>query len=476
MANPKTTNKCVRCGHGATEKCYVGPRDTLHHACTTCIKGRAKCGDCQTPLFDPMFISVYKEKKTQQVPSCGKCWHTYQYACVMGCGHNIHTKHSRYGCCEQCILKWNTQEAHYFFQDGNTLASNGRHNIIPFKRRFGVELESSGLGVRKDQTQFSAIRDGSITGQEFVSPILQGDSGADAIRELCDLGPTTDGKCGFHLHLDATDLSWSHLLQIGRGYTLIQPILWAMMPKNRRANPTCLLIQTPYFAINTRTQILGALYAKEGDIRRAKHRKRVEKRYEFFNAHSYFYHGTIEIRLHQGTFVYDDIINWINLNQALFAYFLRTNVGPMDNPFTHFTQAIAEQKGLLDYVKKKINLYKYAPYVPYLDNPTTYKHQLLPSGADNEQRTDQRLQETMDIMQKIDEMFPNTRVQTGKQGLVLQQIFGLPKPVLFKPTDQPPEPTPKKFNARLRAYTPPEYFVQYTVAQDPVVFVERRGE
>ena len=444
-------NKCVKCGDEADHMCYVGSNSSTRYACSNCIKGRTQCVDCHTPLFDRMLILVYKDKEVKKVPSCIKCWNTYHYACVMGCGREIHTKYSRYGCCEDCISKWNAQDTHYFFKEDSALASNGRHNTIPFKRRFGIELESSGSGVRKDQTQFSAIRDGSIAGQEFVSPILQGDSGALAIKELCDLNPPTDEKCGFHLHLDATDLSWSHLIQTARGYTLIQPILWAMMPKNRRINHTCLPIQTPYFAINTRTQVLGALYAKEGDIRRAKHKKRVEKRYEFFNAHSYFYHGTIEIRLHQGTFVYEDIIHWINLNQALFDYFLRTQTGPMDNPFIHFTKAIDKYPGLLEYAKKKINLYRYAPYVQYLEDPASYKHQLLPSGVDQEQRTDQRLQETIDIMEKIDEFFPAARVQTMKQGRALQQIFGLTEPVLFKPKDETPAPVPEGnvFNPQL---------------------------
>lgn len=295
------------------------------------------------------------------------------------CGREAPAELTLLGNCPRCVHVMNEQSGAYFYSSYRTYGnSSSKTKEIYFPRPFGVELESCTTHIRKKDTVFSSVRDGSILGQEFVSPILYGDDGAKAIRDLCALeGTMVDRKCGFHVHLNAKDLNWWQVLQIARGYTLVQSILFDMMPSERRGNRHCSLIKTPYFLLNTKEQILGSLYMGEGGAREGMKKKRVTKRYEFLNTHAFFYLGTVEIRLHEGTFNSEEILNWVNLNQALFHYFLNTPVHERDNPFTHFRKAIDAFPALLPYVVNRMELFGRKASAGLLLRPEKHKVTLL---------------------------------------------------------------------------------------------------
>lgn len=239
---------------------------------------------------------------------------------------------------------------HWFLAAHDSMADT-KHQYIYGDRRYGVELESRTKHIRMTNTAFGAVRDGSIEGQEFVSPILQGDAGYNIIKELCALPrpPMADDRCGFHLHLDATKLSWWDVVQIAQGYTIIQPLIFEMVPDRRRTNETCKMIMTPYFLISTKEMFLRTMYGREPSLMDARSTKYARKRYEWLNLHSYFYHHTLEIRLAPGTFDPEYIRQWINMHMALFEYFLKNRVQIGDNPFVHFNRALKDHPDVIKY-------------------------------------------------------------------------------------------------------------------------------
>lgn len=176
---------------------------------------------------------------------------------------------------------------------------------IGSKRKFGVELEISGCrnhsGLR-DKTPFGVKYDGSLSGgKEFVSPVLQGDEGLDAIANLCAYARehdwTVDSSCGYHLHIDCSDLNDEQKVAVAVGYAATEK-LWARFVSKRRAtNNYCGPL--PYRAITIKNLSFHGIL----DM--------THTRYLWINWQSYDRHKTLEIRLHSGTVNYDKIANWV---------------------------------------------------------------------------------------------------------------------------------------------------------------------
>lgn len=288
---------------------------------------------------------------------CQGCYEDDYFTCERSaCGDVFHHDDCRtiggQSYCERCFDRLgyycqNCSEAYYTdnpcdcnsdddHDDHDTPAYwNSKTKFIPSEsfqkilspRKFGVELESSDSGeANQSNTVFSAVSDGSIDGAEFVSPILQGDAGLEAITALCALNPSTDTKCGFHLHLDATDLTPLDVIWIARGYKLIEKFLFLLVAPSRHHNTYCKKIETDFLAASDEPSLLYQVYGCRSGKPRDKYTgpdgNFAKKRYEFLNVHSFFHRGTLEIRLHQGTFNPEKIACWINLHQALFDIFL----------------------------------------------------------------------------------------------------------------------------------------------------------
>lgn len=172
-------------------------------------------------------------------------------------------------------------------------------------RCFGVEFETShcdGYRSLRGHTCFGAKYDGSISGMEFDSPILQGDRGLNEIRAFCkcakELGFTVNGDCGLHIHIDMRDTMISQRKSIAYAYRLTYPI-WASLVNQYRAHD-CRYCCAPNYSA---ADIVGAnSFTSWCEYR---------NRYEFINLTAYSKHKTFEIRGHQGTLNPVEVINWI---------------------------------------------------------------------------------------------------------------------------------------------------------------------
>lgn len=120
---------------------------------------------------------------------------------------------------------------------------------------FGVELETAKGTVPIDlfsdyNLRVECTRDGSITGGEYVTGILQKDRGFYDLYKICRIlskYTQVDTKCGVHVHIGNIffNKSFTNLAYI-LGYK-IQNELFSYLHKSRKDNPMCGFLE-PYIA------------------------------------------------------------------------------------------------------------------------------------------------------------------------------------------------------------------------------------
>jgi hypothetical protein len=144
----------------------------------------------------------------------------------------------------------------------------------------------------------------STPGREFVSPILQGDQGFDEVEDMCEYadnrGWRVDNSCGLHVHIDARDLSSEELLQVAYAYRKTYPLWKRLVASRRRDNSMC---GTPQYDLE--------------DIKAAEHFEdfaETRDRFEFVNWRAYLCHGSIEVRVYQGSLDAQEICNWVSIH------------------------------------------------------------------------------------------------------------------------------------------------------------------
>ncbi len=189
--------------------------------------------------------------------------------------------------------------------------------IVPTDITFGVELEVSyapGYYDLQGRTVFGQKTDGSVRGDglEFVSPILSGDAGYAAVENLLayaeSKGWSADGSCGYHLHIGMRDFDGQAQKAVAMAYALT-PELWSrFVPNARKSNSYCRqLAVTPEFIEN----IGEGGYDKPMYYMACEANRHESHRYVWCNFAAYEQHGTIEIRLHNGTVKPKEVLNWI---------------------------------------------------------------------------------------------------------------------------------------------------------------------
>jgi hypothetical protein len=199
---------------------------------------------------------------------------------------------------------------------------------IVHNRSFGIEvecfgctmevaksaIEAAGIGINIEgynhqlRSDWKIVTDASVNnGFEVVSPILSGNDGLNQVRKvaraLISVGARVDKRCGFHVHVDARDLSGADLAHCVRRYAAHENQIDTFMPNSRRGtlNSYC----------RSMTPVVDVL---EGTIPSASARAvagRVHDRFYKLNLCAYLRHSTIEFRQHSGTVDARKMVNWI---------------------------------------------------------------------------------------------------------------------------------------------------------------------
>ena len=175
--------------------------------------------------------------------------------------------------------------------------------------RYGAAGASRRIASEEEiKTAWRVIPDGSVAnGCEVVSPILSGDAGLEqlrmVVRALKAAGATVDASCGFHVHVDARDLSAPEVINAVSRYARYEAQIDSFMAPRRRGNQSQWCRTMSVVATNMTTQGDGANLTSVVNL--------AGGRYYKLNVHAYLRHGTLEFRQHAGTLNIQKMVHWI---------------------------------------------------------------------------------------------------------------------------------------------------------------------
>lgn len=264
------------------------------------------------PCCSGEIVSENMTDSPDGVRMCRSCYNSRFTACC-GCDRVIHFDNVAYvdeydgdNYCGDCAPN-NEDDDEAEWEQGRHV-DGAKYESIGSQRRYGVELEISSCAKHaglRGKTPFGVKYDGSLSsGKEFVSPILQGDEGLEAITNLCAYGKdndwTVDSSCGYHVHVDCGDLDETKLRSVALGYALTGDIWARFVSKKRARNRYCGAL--PYGPEEGRNWTFQDFLRHTDD------------RYYWLNWQAYNRHKTVEIRLHSGTVNAEKVVNWVKIH------------------------------------------------------------------------------------------------------------------------------------------------------------------
>ena len=360
-ACPDNVDRCVRCAElkyslctqcgcftlraGRTIRC--NPNDSSEEYCNMCWEGLwFICHRCE--VIQGRHIAFRDPNNDNSL--CRSCFSEHFYRCT-NCGQS-ESRNNMCGCeddpyCSTCFNNANVWKVQEWRGKATTF------NKVGSKRCFGVELEteySRNHQKLHENTSWGCVYECSTPGPEFISPILQGDEGFNEIRKICffasDNNWTVDRSCGFHVHIDARDLSSNQLLNIAYAYRTTYPLWKKFVSRYRHGNSMC-----------------GSPQYTTRDIRCIEHFEdfsEARDRFEFVNYRAYICHGSIEIRLYQGSLAAREICNWVALHARFIDAVKDLSYDKLDETFGAITRknwagivALIEDTDLLDYWRRR---------------------------------------------------------------------------------------------------------------------------
>lgn len=254
---------------------------------------------------------------------------------------------------------------------------------------FGVEIETiTAIDKRIPRLiTFRTTDDGSLSGGgiEFVSEKIAF-SDKEKVKEFkkeikkISKVSTPDVSCGLHIHLNCPItrlMQRQKLKKLILGYRLFEPIIFSMVSKSRRSNRFAKKLSTheafsdlDRFVRSDFYNILGNYFGfRLIDMPKGEKRLPVKEnlghqnkgafdRYLYLNLQSIFYHGSIEIRLHQGTTDAEKIWNWLQLHRKFILHLLGMNIADIMKLYEKEGQEafwkIVKNKKLEAYYKARI--------------------------------------------------------------------------------------------------------------------------
>ncbi len=285
--------RCLGCGRNT---------ELIEGYCFTCSCDRY-CAGC----------GGYGElQDTDEGGRCAVCFADYHYC--MDCGNLIHSRrgylNGDFICFDCCGLNYDVCEAcgriaraeemvavdDYYYCEPcipnngyPTRCCGGRLPATSFDEiesdcLYGIEIETASGEYCNVPASWGIHYDGSITGMEIVSPIMQGDAGLRELEKVyaCDL--TFDKSCGIHVHINVRDLTDVQKMDLIKAFLETKKAWFNFVDLDRQDNDYCL-------------DCLPAL--RWGDYFNS-YMDRTTTRYSWLNLDAYSKHGTFELRLLEG--------------------------------------------------------------------------------------------------------------------------------------------------------------------------------
>ena len=295
---------CKECGSEVLAE-DVKTSASGEHYCEDCYNDKFTC--CEGCNCEVRTNSLYCNENGNSY--CSDCYHD-RYTCCDNCGCELYRSdacsNDNGTCCESCFDSHCDESAgEWGPRPFNT--TNITVEKIRSTRKFGVELETSSCPDCNEiagDTVFGCKEDGSISGKEFVSPILAGDSGLDECTKFTRLanshGFKVDAACGFHAHFDVSRLSTEQLKSVAYAYYRTYNVWAAFVKDSRRSNHYCRATSWGKTELSNITD-----QASWNDF------IGYMDRYAWLNLAAYRRHKTFEVRLHTATLDGRKVCNWI---------------------------------------------------------------------------------------------------------------------------------------------------------------------
>lgn len=212
----------------------------------------------------------------------------------------------------------------------------------------GVTCYSEGYN-HNTHGHWKVVTDGSLgdysRGAEVVSPVLRGDAGLDALSRVCnvlkDNGVKVNKRCGYHVHVGAREWQVDTFRNLCLLYAGSERFIDSFMAPSRRGaqggNGFCRSLRVNHTAMASARTV--------DDVARACSQNpgtryvRDSGRYCKLNLQSFWQHGTVEFRHHQGTVEAEKAVNWVRMCLHMCAAAMQQ------------TAAIASMDALFDHVK-----------------------------------------------------------------------------------------------------------------------------
>lgn len=356
---------CARCGRCrsccsckvCTECHKTRRRDEYCKSCKLCIASNNCCKCIQCSLCD-------KKCGGDQCYNCGHC-----NACC------ISKK------CE-CLCFIGTRVPRVSQKPVFHTPAINQHKVNPMKRFLSAEIEVASIGARGVGSTLydlvkkwggSIVRDGSLpeSGFEVNTSPAGGDVFINQVQEICDkinaLKPLVDYTCGLHIHIDARDFSYYDIRRLVKVYAAIEMGLFDMVPEERQHSKYCRPCGVKYASAiaagrlpysKVKSDVISSVYKKKSS-QVVKYSKYNNARYSALNLHSWFYRGTIESRIFDGTTNPTIISNFGILWSFIMEYALHTADEEVirdmvGNPLQCLRKVVKDDKKMLDFIMNRV--------------------------------------------------------------------------------------------------------------------------
>lgn len=215
-------------------------------------------------------------------------------------------------------------EIEFLAPDGSS-----RHQIADRLRQAGIEAhdEMYNHSVRR---HWKIVTDGSLNnanhGFELVSPVLTGEADLAVVKKACEVlqafGCRINKNCGLHVHIGARGQRIDFFKNLVRMYAQAEPIIDTFLAPSRRGNTN--MFCRPVIVIDRDLELAANIDAVARAMGQTAGR-RDPTRYCKLNLQSYWQHGTVEFRQHQGTIDGQKAVSWVRFC-LLMANAARSNV------------------------------------------------------------------------------------------------------------------------------------------------------
>ena len=199
---------------------------------------------------------------------------------------------------------------------------------------FGVELETcSSSEVYNGSHNLKAVYDGSVSGHEFVTGVLQGNKGVDELKSICNhlsgCDARVDRTCGVHVHIGNATFNRRFSIMLLKLCLHIQDDIYSILPESRLTNEYCKRLpaeQVERLDFHNYRKVLGTIIAN-CDINKDYNKKKAHpggryhsQRYYWVNISNYSTSSgtsTVEFRPHSGSLDFNKIYKWLLICMAI---------------------------------------------------------------------------------------------------------------------------------------------------------------